>query len=150
MHVLTDNRRARHLFQVLDQIEAGIVLTGTEVKSCRARNISLADAYARPDRGELWLVNAHIAPYEQGNRNNHDPRRPRKLLLKRRELRRLAQAVEAKGLTLVPLKVYLNERNLVKVELGLCRGRPQHDRREALKRQDDDREARRAMRAHGS
>jgi len=149
MRVLTDNRKARHDYQVLDQLEAGIVLTGTEVKSCRARNISLADAYAKAEDGELWLVNAHIAPYEQGNRNNHEPRRPRKLLLQRRELRRLTQAIEAKGLTLVPLKVYLNERSLIKVELGLCRGRQQHDKRDELKRQADERETQRAIRAHG-
>jgi SsrA-binding protein len=147
MRVLTDNRKARHDFQVLDQVEAGIALRGTEVKSCRARNLSLADSYARAEDGELWLVNAHIAPYEQGNRNNHEPRRPRKLLLHRRELRRLTQAIEAKGLTLVPLKVYLNERSLIKVELGLCRGRQQHDKRDQLRRQDDQREAQRAMRA---
>lgn len=97
----------------------------------------------------MWLVNAHIAPYEQGNRNNHEPRRPRKLLLQRRELRRLTQAIEAKGLTLVPLKVYLNERSLIKVELGLCRGRQQHDKRDELKRQADERETQRAIRAHG-
>jgi SsrA-binding protein len=147
MHVLADNRRARHDYQVLDSLEAGIVLTGTEIKSCRARNISLADAYAKAEDGELWLVNVHIAPYAQGNRNNHEPRRPRKLLLKRRELSRLTQAVEVKGLTLVPLKVYLNERSLVKIELGLCRGRQQHDKRDELKRQDDDREMQRAVRA---
>jgi len=149
MRVLTDNRKARHDYQVLDQLEAGIVLTGTEVKSCRARNLSLADSYAKAENGELWLVNAHIAPYEQGNRNNHEPRRPRKLLLHRREMRRLTQAIEAKGLTLVPLKVYLNERSLIKVELGLCRGRQQHDKRDQLKRQADERETQRAIRAHG-
>ena len=146
MRIIADNRKARHDYQVLDQLEAGIVLTGTEVKSCRARNLSLNDSYAKAEDGELWLVNAHIAPYEQGNRNNHEPRRPRKLLLQKRELRRLTQAVEAKGLTLVPLKVYFNERSLVKVELGLCRGRQQHDKRDDLKRQDDDREMLRAVR----
>ena len=146
MQVLADNRRARHDYQVLDALEAGIVLTGTEIKSCRARNISLADAYAKAEDGELWLVNVHIAPYAQGNRNNHEPRRSRKLLLKRRELSRLTQAVEVKGLTLVPLKVYLNDRSLVKIELGLCRGRQQHDKRDELKRQDDDREMQRAVR----
>ena len=147
MQILADNRRARHDYQVLDALEAGIVLTGTEIKSCRARNSSLADSYAKAEDGELWLVNVHIAPYAQGNRNNHEPRRPRKLLLKRRELNRLTQAVEVKGLTLVPLKVYLNDRSLVKIELGLCRGRQQHDKRDELKRQDDDREMQRAVRA---
>ena len=147
MQVLADNRRARHDYQVLESLEAGIVLTGTEIKSCRARNISLADSYAKTEDGELWLVNAHIAPYAQGNRNNHEPRRPRKLLLKRRELNRLTQAVEVKGLTLIPLKVYRNDRNLVKIDLGLCRGRQQHDKRDELKRQDDDREMQRAVRA---
>jgi SsrA-binding protein len=147
MRVLADNRRARHDYQVLDTLEVGIVLSGTEVKSCRARNLSLADAYAKTEDDELWLVNLHIAPYAQGNRNNHEPRRPRKLLLRRRELNRLAQAIEAKGLTLVPLKVYLNERSLIKVELGLCRGRQQHDKRDELKRQDDAREMQRSLRA---
>jgi len=148
MHVLADNRKARHDYQVLDQLEAGIVLTGTEVKSCRARNLSLADSYAKAEDGELWLVNAHIAPYEQGNRNNHEPRRPRKLLVQKRELRRLTQAVEAKGLTIIPLKVYLNERSLIKLDLGLCRGRQLHDKRDELKRQADTRETQRAVREH--
>jgi len=148
MLILADNRKARHDYQVLDQLEVGIVLTGTEVKSCRARNISLADAYAKADNGELWLHNAHIAPYEQGNRNNHEPRRPRKLLLQKRELRRLVQAIETKGLTLVPLKIYLNPRSLIKVDLGLCRGRQQHDKRDEMKRQADTRETQRAVREH--
>ncbi|MBN2449208.1 MAG: SsrA-binding protein SmpB [Lentisphaeria bacterium] len=146
MSVLVENRKARHDYHVLERIETGIALSGTEVKSCRAHGISLAEAYARPDGNSLWLVGAHIAPYEQGNRNNHPPRRDRRLLLHRREIRHLRQAVEAKGLTLIPLRVYINPRGLIKVELGLCRGRSTHDRRDTLREQEDRREAQRVIR----
>ena len=149
MKVLAENRKARHDYHVLERIEAGIVLTGTEVKSCRAHHVSLAEAYAKPRDGDLWLLGAHIAPYEQGNRNNHDPKRDRKLLLHAKEIRRLTQAVEARGLTLVPLRVYFNSRSKVKVELGLCRGKQTHDKRADLRRHEDDMEARRIARALG-
>lgn len=144
MKILTDNRRARHEYHVIETFEAGIVLCGTEVKSCRAKNISLAEAYARVNDGELWLVGSHIATYEQGNRNNHEPVRNRKLLMHRREIQRLKQATEAKGLTLVPLKIYL-ERGRVKVEIGLCRGKNVRDKRQDLKKREDERETRRAV-----
>ena len=144
MATLTENKKARHDFAILEKFEAGIALQGTEVKSCRAKNISLADAYAKIIRNELWLVNSHIAPYEQGTYNNHAPRRERKLLMHRREIRRLGQAIEAKGLTLVPLRFFLLH-NKVKVELALCRGKHVGDKRETLKRKIQDLEARRAM-----
>lgn len=147
MTTLAQNKKARRDYEVIEKYEAGIALRGTEVKSCRGRNISLADAHARVGRGELWLVGVHIAQYEQGNRNNHPPRRERKLLMHRREIRRLAQAIEAKGLTLVPLRFYL-VRGKVKVELGLCRGKHVHDKREDMKKRIHDREARRAMAKH--
>ena len=147
MSTLAQNRKARHDYHVIETLEAGIALLGTEVKSCRAHSISLSDAYARVINGELWLVGAHIAQYEQGNRNNHPPRRNRKLLLHRREIARLSQAIEAKGLTLIPLRVYL-ARNRIKVELGLCRGKHVRDKREALKKKVHDREVRRAIAKH--
>ncbi len=148
--VLAANRKARHDYEILETIEAGIVLTGTEVKSCRQHNLSLADAYARVRNGELWLVGMHIAPYSQGNRNNHPPRRDRKLLVHKRELRRLLEAVEARGLTVIPLRVYLNSRSLIKVELGICRGKKLHDRRETIKRKIHDLEAQRAVAARNA
>jgi SsrA-binding protein len=144
MKILVQNRRARHLYHVLESFEAGIALRGTEVKSCRAGNISLNEAYARVIDNELWLMGSHIALYEQGNRNNHEPVRNRKLLMHRREIVRLRQATEAKGLTLVPLKVYLNN-GRVKVEIGLCRGKNVRDKRQDMKQRDDERETRRAV-----
>jgi len=149
MKVLAENRKARHDYHVLERVEAGIVLNGTEVKSCRAHNVSLAEAYAKPKDGELWLYGAHIAPYEQGNRNNHEPRRTRKLLLHSREIRQLTQAVESRGLTLVPLRIYFTPRSKVKVEIGLCRGKQTHDKRADMKRREDDLEVRRVARAFG-
>lgn len=141
---LAQNKKARHDYAVLDTLEAGIALTGTEVKSCRARNVSLAESYARLFGGELYLVGAHIAQYEGGNRNNHEPRRDRKLLMHKREIRKLVQQLEAKGLTLVPLRLYL-KRQKIKVELGLCRGKNVHDKREALKRKTHEQEAQLAV-----
>lgn len=147
MATITQNKKARHDYEVLETVEAGIALQGTEVKSCRAGGVSLADAYARVIDGEMLLIGAHIAPYAMGNRNNHEPRRTRKLLLHRREIRRLSQAIEAKGQTLVPLRVYF-VRNRVKVELGLCRGKQVHDKREAMKKKVHEMEARRAIDQH--
>jgi SsrA-binding protein len=144
MTTLATNKKAFHDYEILEKLEAGIELQGTEVKSCRERNISLADAHARVVDGELWLTGVHIAPYKQGNRANHDPRRDRRLLVHRREIRRLKQELEAKGMTLVPLRIYL-KKSRIKVELGVGRGKAQHDKRETLKRKMHDREARRAM-----
>ena len=123
------NRKARHNYLITDTFEAGLVLSGTEIKSIRARKVNLADAYARVEKGEAWLMNAHIAPFEQGNRYNHEPRRDRKLLLRRSEIDQLMGRAAAKGLTVVPLRLYLNDRGRAKVELGLARGKQLHDHR---------------------
>ena len=142
--ILAKNSKAYHDYHVEEKFIAGIELRGTEVKSCRASQVTLLDSYARVDDGELWLVGVHIAPYAQGNRFNHDPKRDRRLLMHRKEIRKLQQAVEAKGMTLIPLAFGL-DRSHVKVELGLCRGKAQYDKREVLKRKMHDREARQAM-----
>ena len=138
------NRKARHEYQVLETLEAGLVLRGPEVKSLREGKVSFQDSFARVERGEAWLHSLHISPYEQANRFNEDPVRPRKLLLHRHEIRRLVGKVEEKGLTLVPLEIFFS-RGYAKVTLALARGRKLHDKREELKRRDQDREARRAM-----
>lgn len=137
------NRKARHEFHVLDTWEAGIVLQGTEVKSLRQGRANLQDSFARLDNGELWLYNLHISPYDPGNRYNHDPLRPRKLLLHRRELRKLIGQVEQKGLTLVPLELYFSK-GIAKVSLALVRGKKLHDKRDDLKRRDAERDIERA------
>lgn len=138
------NRRARHDYHVLSVVEAGISLTGTEVKSIRAGRVNLKESYARVDRGEVLLIGMHISPYEQGNRFNHEPRRTRKLLLNRREIRNLAREIEKGGNTLVPLSVYLKGR-LVKVELALARGKKQYDKRRDMAEREAQREIDRAM-----
>jgi SsrA-binding protein len=140
--VAVRNRKARHEYHVLDTYEAGIVLQGTEVKSLRDGRANLQDAFARFDRGELWLLNLHISPYEPGNRFNHDPLRPRKLLLNRSELRKLVGQVEQKGLTLVPLDIYFR-RGRAKVTLALVKGKQLHDKREDLKRREHQRDVER-------
>lgn len=145
--ILGRNRKARHEYEILETLEAGIALKGPEVKSARAGRLAFNDAHARVERGEVWLYNLHISPYEPATRDNADPVRPRKLLLHSHEIRRLVGKVEEKGLTLVPLDVYL-KRGLVKVTLAVARGRRLHDKREKLKRQTQEREARRAMEAH--
>lgn len=139
------NRKARHRYHLLDQWEAGLVLVGPEVKSVRAGKVSFKDSFAKIEGGEVWLHNLHVAPYDSANRWNADPERPRKLLLHRREIRKLVVAVEQKGLTLVPLNLYLNG-PYVKTTLALAKGKQLHDKREALRRRTQDREARRAMR----
>ena len=123
------NRRARHEFTIDDSFEAGLVLTGTEIKSIRARKVNLADAYARIDKGEVWLYGMHIAPWETGNRYNHEAKRPRKLLLHRAQITQLLSRTKQKGQTMVPLKLYLSERGRAKIEVGLARGKQLHDRR---------------------
>jgi SsrA-binding protein len=133
------NRRARHEYTITDTFEAGIVLTGTEIKSVRAGKVNLSDAYARVERGEAWLLGAHIAPFEQGNRYNHEPRRDRKLLLHRAEIDQLMGRAAAKGLTVVPLRLYISDRGRAKLELALARGKQLHDRRRDIA----DRQARR-------
>lgn len=141
------NRRASRDFELLDTYEAGIVLTGPEVKSLRAGQVAFRDSFARIENGEAWLYSLHIAPYAQANRANADPERMRKLLLRREEIRRLAGKIEGKGLTLVPLEVYFR-RGYAKVTLAVARGRRRYDKREKLTRKTQDREARRAMHKH--
>ena len=130
------NRRARYEYSIEDTIEAGIVLTGTEIKSLRAGKANLADSYARIERGEAWLVGAHIAPWEAGSRFNHPPKRDRKLLLHRMEIDQLLGKTKAKGLTLIPLRLYISERGKAKIELGLGRGKQLHDRRRDIAERD--------------
>ena len=143
--VVATNRRARHEYDVLERMEAGIALTGPEVKSIRAGKVSIAEAFARVDNGEVWLHDMHISPYEAASRWNTDPLRPRRLLLHRNEIRKLIGGVEEKGRTLVPLEIYF-KRGRAKVELAVARGRKLHDKRQELKRQEAKREVERALR----
>lgn len=140
------NRRALHDFEILERIEAGIALTGSEIKSVRAGKVSLQEAYARPEKGEVWLIGAHIADYAPASYNGHEPRRSRRLLLHRKQIREIERQVDAKGLTLIPLKLYLNNRGLAKVQIALAKGRQQHDKRDAIARRDANREVQRALR----
>jgi SsrA-binding protein len=142
--VVATNRKARHEYEILDTFEAGLVLKGPEVKSLREGKVGFQDAFARVEGGEVWLHSLHISPYEQANRFNEDPLRPRKLLLHRQEILRLIGKVEEKGLTLVPLSIYFR-RGYAKVTLALARGRKTYDKREKLKRKTQEDEARRAM-----
>ncbi len=130
------NRRARHEYAIEDTIEAGLVLSGTEIKSIRAGKANLTDSFARIDRGEAWLIGAHIAPWEAGSRYNHEPKRQRKLLLHRAQIDQLLGRTKAKGLTLVPLRLYVTERGKAKLELGLGRGKQIHDRRRDIAERD--------------
>ena len=138
------NRRARFDYEILDTVEAGLVLTGSEIKAIRAGRVSLREAYARPSEGELWLVGAHIADYTAGAASGGDPIRPRKLLLHKEQIRRLAAAVAESGLTIVPLRLYIR-RHIAKIELGLARGRRRYDKRRAIIDRERDREAREAI-----
>jgi SsrA-binding protein len=139
------NRRARHEFSIEDTFEAGIVLTGTEIKSIRAGKVQLANSYARIERDEAWLIGAHIAPFEQANRYNHEPKRTRKLLLRRSEIDELLGKTKSKGLTIVPLRLYLNDKGRAKLELGLARGKQLHDRRRDIADRDSRRDIARDM-----
>ena len=136
---VASNRRARHDYDIQERFEAGIVLTGSEVKSLRQGRASVAEAYARVQGGELWLEQMHIPPYEQGEKRGYDPVRPRKLLLHRKEIEQLARRVNERGLTLVPLRLYFKQQ-LVKVELGVARGRRAYDKRQAIAKRDAARE----------
>ena len=138
------NRRALHDYEILDRLECGLVLTGTEVKSLRDGHAMLEDAYAKIDGGEVWLLGSDIPEYAMGNRMNHKPKRPRKLLLHRREINRFAGKASAKGFTLVPLRLYFKN-GKAKVELAIARGKQAHDKRQDMKKADADRDIRRAM-----
>ena len=140
------NRKARFRFQILEEYDCGMVLCGTEVKSLREKACSLEEAYARLERGELWLIGFHIAPYKCGHTANHDPLRRRKLLLKARELGKIKPQVEQRGLTLVPLRVYFNDRGLAKVTIAVARGKKLVDKRQDHKSRDHKREIERALR----
>jgi SsrA-binding protein len=146
LRLVSENRKARFRFEILETLECGIQLTGSEVKSLRDGKLSLDESYARVKDGAVWLVGADIAEYPQATLWNHVPKRPRKLLMRRDEQRKFAAKAHEKGLTLVPLKVYFNARGLAKVLLGLCRGKKLHDKRESLKKADSQREMDRAMR----
>ncbi|MDT7893764.1 MAG: hypothetical protein LASZOEIN_000763 [Candidatus Fervidibacter sp.] len=143
---VTVNRKARHDYEILETYEAGLVLTGPEVKSVRQGKVSLAEAYAKVNKGELWLYNMHIAPYDPVLQRNYDPRQPRKLLMHRREIDRLMGLTQQRGLTLIPLRVYFNERGYAKVELGLARGKRKVDRRREIIEREMKREVDRALR----
>lgn len=140
--VVVTNRKARHDYFITDTYEAGIVLKGTEVKSLRQGNANLQDGYAEIRNGEVWLTGMHINPFEKGNINNHDPKRTRKLLLHKQEIRRLIGKVAEKGLTLIPLRVYF-KKSIVKIELGLARGKKAYDKREATAKREIERQLRR-------
>ena len=140
--IIVTNRRARYEYHVLSTLEVGIVLKGTEVKSVRLRQVNLQDCYAMVANGELFLHNMHISPFDKGNIFNHEPLRVRKLLASKREIRKLAQQVNEKGLTLVPLQLYFVKQYL-KIELGVCKGKKAYDKREAIKERDNARELRR-------
>ena len=145
---VAENRRARFDYEILDTLEAGIVLTGTEVKSLRTGKAQITESYAAPERVELWLINAHIPEYVQANRFNHAERRPRKLLISKKELARLSQEVERAGNSIVPLKMYFNDRGMAKVLIGLGKGKKSFDKRETQKNRDWNREKQRLLK-HG-
>jgi SsrA-binding protein len=144
--VIAENRKAYHDYFVEEKHEAGIILTGTEIKSIRKARVNLKDSYARAENGELWLYQMHISPYEQGNRFNHEPLRRRKLLLHRTEIAKLFGKVQQHGLTLIPLKIYIKN-GLAKIELALCRGKKNYDKRQDLANKDAKRDMERQLRA---
>jgi SsrA-binding protein len=147
--IVAENRKARFNYQIGEVLEAGIALTGTEVKSLRQSRANIAESYVSPEGGEIWLVNANIPEYLQANRFNHQPRRARKLLLHRRQANRLIGAVQREGMTIVPLRLYFNERGRAKVEIALAQGKKLHDKRETEKARDWQREKGRLLREKG-
>jgi len=146
---VAENRKARYSYEVMGTYEAGLALTGTEVKSLREGHANIQESYASAEGGEIWLINSYLPEYLQGNRFNHEPRRRRKLLLKKKEMARLAQAVEREGMTMVPLKIYFNERGRAKLLLAVARGKKLHDKRETEKQRDWAREKGRLMKERG-
>jgi len=142
--IVSQNKKARHDYEIINTYEAGIVLKGTEVKSIRAGKINISDSYAKIKNGEVWLINAHISEYEKGNYNNHDPLRDRKLLLNKREIRKLISYTQEKGMTLVPLKVYF-KKSKAKIELAVAKGKKLYDKREDIAKKDLQREYQRKI-----
>ena len=147
--VVADNRRARYDYEIMQTVEAGLELKGSEVKSLREGRTNLAESYATMKAGELYLINSNIPEYREANRFNHDPKRPRKLLLRKKEIGKLANGVQREGLTIVPLKMFFNLRGRCKVDIALARGKKLHDKREAIKERSWDRERARLMREKG-
>ena len=147
--IVAENRKARYSYQIGETFEAGIQLAGTEVKSLRASKANIAESYVSPERGEIWLINANIPEYLQANRFNHEPTRPRKLLLHKRQVDKLFGAVQREGMTIVPLRLYFNDRGRAKVEIALAQGKKLHDKRETEKERDWQREKGRLLRDKG-
>ena len=143
--LVANNKKARHDYFIEEAYEAGIVLTGTEIKSVRQGKVSIKESYAKVDNGEVMVYGMNISPYEQGNRYNVDPLRPRKLLMHKKEIRKLIGATTREGMTLVPLQMYINERGMAKMEIGLARGKKNYDKREATAKRDAARDMERAM-----
>ena len=144
--VIAENRKARHDYTIVEKIEAGIILTGTEVKGLRSGKANIAESYASEEGGEIFLINANIPEYNHANRFNHNPRRPRKLLLHRRQVNRLIGEIQRQGRTLVPLKLYFNDKGRAKLELAIAEGRKNHDKRHAIKERDWNRQKSRLLR----
>jgi SsrA-binding protein len=147
--IVAENRKARFNYEIIDTYEAGIVLMGTEVKSLREGKANIAESYASDEGGEIWLINSYLPEYLQANRFNHEPRRRRKLLLSGREIHRLRSAINREGMTLIPLKIYFNDRGRAKMELALAKGKKLHDKRESEKERDWNRQKSRLLKAHG-
>jgi SsrA-binding protein len=143
--IISRNRKARHDYELMDTFEAGLVLTGSEIKSIRAGRVNIRDGFVHPRGDELWLLNVHIAPYEQAGMFTHDPRRPRKLLLHRREIDRIVARIQEKGLTVVPTMLYLT-RGIAKVEIALARGKRQYDKRRSIRERESQRQIERSIR----
>lgn len=149
LKIVADNRKARFNYEIGETFEAGVALTGSEVKSLRAGKATIAESYADSRAGELWLINSNITEYAQAGRDNHAPKRPRKLLLHKRQINKLIGAVERQGFTVVPLKLYFNAQGRAKIEIALARGKKLHDKRDTLKKRSWDRERGRLLRAKG-
>jgi SsrA-binding protein len=147
--VAADNRKARHNYFIDEVVEAGVMLTGTEIKSLRGGHATIGESYAQSKDGEIFLINAYIPEYTEGNRFNHEPRRPRKLLLHKKQISKLSQAIEREGMTLIPLKIIFNAKGRAKVELGVAKGKKLHDKRDTEKARDWAREKGRLMRDKG-
>ncbi|MDP2118775.1 MAG: SsrA-binding protein SmpB [Hoeflea sp.] len=147
--VVAENRKARFNYEIIDTFETGLVLTGTEVKSLREGKANIADSYANEEGGEMWLINSYVPEYLQANQFNHEPRRRRKILVKLKEIARLGQAVQRDGMTLVPLKIYFNDKGTAKLQLALAKGKKLHDKRETQKERDWNRDKSRLLRDRG-
>lgn len=147
--LIADNRKARHNYEYVDTLEAGLVLTGTEVKSLRNGKANIAESYASEEGGEIWLINSYIPEYGEGNRFNHNPRRKRKLLLHRKQMAKLSSAVQRDGMTIVPNRLYFNDRGMAKLQIALAKGRKTHDKRQVAKERDWKREQSRLLKERG-